>query len=61
MKVMQNQASPQQKNAVVANSAIAIQCYRNELSLKDAVEQATESIEEGKAYQTFQKLIKLQS
>jgi anthranilate phosphoribosyltransferase len=60
MKVLQNQASPQQKNAVVANSAIAIQCYRNKLSLRDAVEQATESIEEGKAYQTFQKLIKLQ-
>lgn len=60
LDVLTDRGTPSQKNAVIANSAIAIQCYRNELSLTQAVDQARESLESKKAMQTFEKLIKLQ-
>lgn len=60
MQVLTNKGTTAQKNAVIANSAIAIQCYKKELSLAEAVAAARESLESNKALQTFEKLIKLQ-
>lgn len=60
MDILQNKGTPAQRNAVIANSAIAIQCYAGEISLQEAVARAKESIESKKALQTFQQLIKLQ-
>lgn len=60
LRVLQNQGTTAQENAVIANSAIAIQCYKKELTLSDAVAKARESLEAKKALQTFENLIKLQ-
>ncbi len=60
MNVLENKGTGAQKNAVIANSAIAIQCYKNNLSLKQSVDLARETLESGKALHTFQKLISIQ-
>ncbi len=60
MKVLRNQASESQKNAVVANSAMAIQCYNKNLTLREAAGLAAESLSSGRALETFNKLIDLQ-
>ncbi len=60
MNILQNNGTTAQKNAVVANAAVAIQCYHSDLSLKEAVAKARESIESKKALHTFHKLIQLQ-
>ncbi len=60
MDVLQDQCTQAQKNAVLANSAVAIQCYKTELSITQAVEMARESLESTKALHTFKKLIDLQ-
>lgn len=61
IKVLQNQATLPQKEAVVANSAIAVQCYKKDISYKDAALLAKESLESGKALESLNKLLKLQS
>ncbi len=61
MKVIQNQGTPAQHNTVVANSAVAILCFNKVISLQEAVARANESLTSGKALQTFNKLIQLQS
>jgi anthranilate phosphoribosyltransferase len=60
LNVLQNYCTPAQKNAVLANSAVAIQCYKKDISISEAVSLARESMESKRAYQTFQKLINLQ-
>jgi len=60
LNVLQNYCTTAQKNAVLANSAVAIQCYKKDISISEAVSQARESLESKRAYQTFQNLIKLQ-
>ncbi len=60
MNVLSSKGTPSQSNAVIANSAVAIQCYKKDLTLSQAVEQARESLESKKALQTFENLIKLQ-
>lgn len=60
MDVLKNQCTQAQKNAVLANSAVAIQCYKAELSITQAVDMARESLESTKALHTFKKLIDLQ-
>ncbi|MFW6350882.1 MAG: anthranilate phosphoribosyltransferase [Bacteroidota bacterium] len=61
MNVLENNGTTAQKNAVMANSAIAIECYKENLSLKQSVDLARETLESGKALRTFQKLISIQS
>jgi anthranilate phosphoribosyltransferase len=57
MNVLGNQATVAQKQAVLANAALALQTARPELSLLDAVETARESLESGKALQSFRALV----
>jgi anthranilate phosphoribosyltransferase len=59
-KVLQSKGTQSQKNAVLANSAVAIQCYKKDITIRDAVSIARESLESKKALQTFTKLINLQ-
>jgi anthranilate phosphoribosyltransferase len=60
MSVLENRATSEQKNAVLANSALAISCFHNGQSLADSVDTARESIDSGKALQSFKKLIEVQ-
>jgi anthranilate phosphoribosyltransferase len=60
LSVLENRATTEQKNAVLANSALAISCFHNGQSLADSVDAARESIDSGKALQSFRKLIEVQ-
>lgn len=53
LNVLQNKASPEQKDVVLINSALAIQCVKSKLSIKEALETAKESLESGKALESF--------
>jgi anthranilate phosphoribosyltransferase len=57
MNVLNDSATPSQKQAVLANAALAIHCANPGLSLIDSVASATESLESKKALQSFKKLI----
>ncbi len=57
MNVLNNEATPAQTQAVLANSAIALQTARPEWSLEDAVGAARESLESGKALKSFRVLV----
>lgn len=59
LNVLHNTATEAQKQAVVANAALALHCADPALSLLDAVAKAQESLESGRALGCFQKLIKL--
>ena len=56
-KVLKNEGTQAQNEVVMANAGLAIQCARPELSLQDAVDTARESLESGKAYQTFKRFV----
>lgn len=60
IKVLNNEATKAQKNVVIANSALAIQCISPFLSIFECIDQATESIESGKALQAFKTLLSIQ-
>ncbi|NDW19536.1 anthranilate phosphoribosyltransferase [Dysgonomonas sp. 216] len=55
--VINNEATDAQKNAVIANAAVAIQTINNSLSFEEAISQARESIESGNAKRTFSKFL----
>lgn len=55
--VISNQATRAQKNAVIANSAFAINNINPRLSIEECINQARESLESGKTKQTFQKFL----
>jgi anthranilate phosphoribosyltransferase len=57
MNVLNNEATSAQKQAVLANSALALHCANPKLSLLDAVAMARESLESKKALNSFKKLI----
>lgn len=59
--VLNNQATIAQKNCVIANSAFAIQVICPEKKLDTCLAEARESLESGKALQTFQKFIEVNS
>jgi anthranilate phosphoribosyltransferase len=56
MNVLNNEATSAQKQAVLANSALALHCANPNISLLDAVQTARESLESKKALQSFKKL-----
>ncbi len=58
MEVLENRATEPQKQAVLANAALALHTAKPELSLTDAVGTACESLESGKALKSFQALVK---
>lgn len=57
INVLNNDATQAQKNVVLANSALAIQCIELDLKYKICLEKAKESISGGMALQSFKKLI----
>ncbi|MCE6993085.1 anthranilate phosphoribosyltransferase [Dyadobacter sp. CY323] len=57
MNVLNDCATPSQKQAVLANAALAIHCANPSLSLVDSVASARESLESKKALRSFKKLI----
>ncbi|MCE7063632.1 anthranilate phosphoribosyltransferase [Dyadobacter sp. CY343] len=57
MNVLNDTATPSQKQAVLANAALALHCANPELPLLEAVEAARESLESKKALYSFKKLI----
>ena len=59
LNVLNNKATDAQKNVVIANSAMAIQCIHPELQLEDCIDQARASIEAGNALQSFNTLLSI--
>jgi anthranilate phosphoribosyltransferase len=59
--VLANQATEAQKNAVVINAAFAINIINPGLAIDDCIAQARESIDSGKALQTFRKFVEINS
>lgn len=59
MNVLNDEATPAQKQAVLANAALALHCANPGLTLIDAVATARESIESKKALKSFKKLIEI--
>lgn len=57
VKVLQRESTPAQRSVVVANAALAIQCYDSDRSLADAVAAADESIESGAAFKAFKNMV----
>ncbi len=60
MNVLQNNATDAQKNVVIANAATAISIAKN-ITIKEAVDVARESLKLGKALESFQTLLKLKT
>ena len=54
--VLANKGTLAQKNVVVANAALAIQCFDETVSLLDCTLKAQESIDSGQALHSFQTL-----
>ena len=59
--VLENRATEGQKNTVLANAAVAIQCMDQSLDILDALAIARESLESGKALANFKKFVELNS
>lgn len=57
--VLNNTATEAQKNAVLANSAFAIQTINPDISIQEGIYTAKEALESGKTKETFQKFLKL--
>lgn len=57
MRVLENQATPAQRNAVVANAAVAIQTFDAGKPLEDCKAEAIQSIESGRAKMSFNKFL----
>lgn len=57
LSVLENQSSEEQKSVVLANAALAIQTIDHSISLVDAKNIASQSIESGKAKQSLFELI----
>jgi anthranilate phosphoribosyltransferase len=60
LNVLKNESTKAQKDVVVANSALAIQCINPGFSTKACIDQATESIVSGKALHSFKTLLSIQ-
>jgi anthranilate phosphoribosyltransferase len=60
INVLKGNGTAAQNNAVIANSALAITCYKGLHEIKDAVSLAKESLESGRALKCFTTLINLQ-
>ena len=57
--ILEGTGTDAQKNVVIANAALGIQCISPDKSLADSVAEATESLNSGKAFSSFNKLIHL--
>jgi anthranilate phosphoribosyltransferase len=61
LKILKGEGSWAQNAVVLANAAMALNCMGDYKTYDEAYNAAVESLESGKAYQSFQKLISLQS
>lgn len=59
INILENKGTKAQKNVILANSAMAIQCAKPHVSVADAIQMASQSLESGVAYQKFKQLIAL--
>jgi anthranilate phosphoribosyltransferase len=60
LKILKGEGTWAQNAVVLANAAMALNCMGDYKQYDDAYDAACESLESGKAYQAFQKLISLQ-
>ncbi|HJX71320.1 MAG TPA: anthranilate phosphoribosyltransferase, partial [Bacteroidales bacterium] len=60
-KILSGNGTEAQQNVVIANSAMALQCYYPEKDIEDCVVLARESLESKRAFQTLKKLMDIQS
>lgn len=60
IRVLQYRGTPSQHNAVIANAALAIRCFRG-YPLEEAVALARESLESGRAWSGMKKLVEIQN
>lgn len=56
VNILKNECTPEQKNVVLANTSFAIQCFEPTKSLEECTVIARESIDSGRAHQSFKKL-----
>ena len=61
LKVINNEGTTAQMNAVIANAAVGIHCFETEKSLLDCVDIARSTLESGKAGQLLKNLIQNQN
>jgi len=61
MAVLENRATEAQKSVVLANAAMAVDTYFAPMSREDAQEAARESLESGRALQSFQTFISIKN
>ncbi|MBQ4278261.1 MAG: anthranilate phosphoribosyltransferase [Bacteroidaceae bacterium] len=59
--VLECHATKSQTNVILANAACGISVMNPNLSIEESVEQARESLESGKALQTFKKFVEINS
>lgn len=59
LNVLQNKGTEAQNQVVFANSAMAIMCAKPETSINDALLMAKESLQSGKAFDTFKKMVSI--
>ncbi|MDR2963699.1 MAG: anthranilate phosphoribosyltransferase [Bacteroidales bacterium] len=59
MNVLENKATPAQRNAVLINSAVSIQTYDFSKSLAHCIAEAEESLASGRAKQAFMKFFEI--
>ncbi len=57
MDVLDNKGTVAQENVVIANAALALQCLGLQMKMEDAVSASRESLQSGKALQSFKKLL----
>ena len=60
VRILKGEGTWAQNAVVLANAAMALNCAGNYKNYNEAYDTAVESLESGKAYQSFQKLIALQ-
>lgn len=58
--ILEGKGTTAQKNVLIANTALGLNCYYDGKPLDKCVEMARESLESGKAYKVLKKLIELQ-
>lgn len=57
LNVLQDRATPAQKQVVLANAGLAIQTVKPEQPIAECIQEAQESIESGRAYNLLKKLL----
>ena len=57
INILENKGTQAQNDVVIANSALAIQCFDQKKDIKECVSEAKTSLETGKAKKSFQNLL----